>query len=221
MNPVLRSNFEKSLARLDESILRMSGMARHSVARALEALVASDLDIANEVIAGDAEINALRYEVEEECYELLVTEQPVARDMRRIVSALTVCSELERIGDHGKRISKVCRRMLGTPAKIPLGDIPYLTNMALAMVDRVMRAYASNDVDAAREVCSADEQVDALYKQTFNVVLSYMFEDPRSISYGTYLIQITHELERIADRATNIGERVIFSVTGELRDLNA
>ena len=220
MNPVLRSHFEKSLARLDEDILRMSSLARHSVVRALEAVVTSDLEIANEVIAGDAAINSLRYQLEQECYELLVTEQPVARDMRRIVSALTVCSELERIGDHGKRISKVCRRMMETGFKIPLGDIPYLTNLALDMVDRVMRAYATIDVPLAREVCAADEQVDALYKQTFNVVLSYMFEEPRSITYGTHLIQITHELERIADRATNIGERIIFSVTGELRDLN-
>ncbi len=110
--------------------------------------------------------------------------------------------------------------MMQDPRPIPFGDIPRLSQMALAMVDRALRAYAARDVAEADAICKADDQVDALYKQSFNVVLSYMLENPRLIGPGTQLIQAAHELERVADRATNIGERVIYSVTGELTELN-
>jgi phosphate transport system protein len=183
--------------------------------------VNGNAELAREVIASDEVINTLRLEVEQECSFLLATEQPVAGDMRVIVSALIVSSDLERIGDHGKRISQAYLRMLENPRPIPMVNIERMAAMALAMVDRALAVYVSQDIDEARAICEADDDVDAFYKQTFNVILSYMLENARLIGPGTHLLQAAHELERVADRSTNVAERVIYSVTGELQDLNA
>jgi phosphate transport system protein len=147
-------------------------------------------------------------------------EQPVARDLRIVSSALMVNVDLERIGDHGKKIAGIYLRMQEDPRPIPLGDIPQLGEIALIMLDRAMRALSSSDVAEARAVCQTDDQADALYKQVFNAAIDRMLENPRYIPAGTHLIQIAHELERVADRATNVAERVIYIVAGELLDLN-
>ena len=215
-----RVHFTQELAQLTEDVLHLGSMARHAYGQSLQALATRDSDLAREVIAADPAMNRMRYDVEAECYTLLATEQPVARDLRAIVSALTVAQDLERIGDHGKKIARISIKMQQEPKSIPLGDIPRLGEMALALLDRALRAYGSADTVEAKAVCRDDDQVDALYKQTFNVVLSYMVERPRWIGAGTQLLQAMHEMERVADRATNVAERVIYSVTGELIDLN-
>ena len=215
-----RSHFDSELLHLREDVLELGVLARTAVARGVQALVEGDADLACEVIAADARINKLRFDIETECYALVATEQPVARDMRVIASALTVAADLERIGDHGKRIARIYQRMLEDPRPIPLGDIPRLSQIALAMLDRALRAVVSGDVAEAQAVCEMDDQADALYKQAFNVALSRMLENPRLIGAGTHLVQVAHELERVADRATNVAERVIYTVTGELVDLN-
>jgi len=215
-----RAHFAKELAQLNENVLHLGSMARHAVAQALHALLTRDADLAREVVAADPALNRLRYDVEAACYTLLATEQPVARDLRDVVAALTVAQDLERIGDHGKKIARICLRMVTETKAMPFGDLPQLGEMALAMLDRALRAYATNDTAEAEAICRDDDAVDALYKQTFNTVLSYMLERPRWIGAGTQLIQVMHELERVADRATNVAERVVYSVTGELIELN-
>jgi phosphate transport system protein len=140
--------------------------------------------------------------------------------MRAIISGVIIASELERIADHGKKIARTYLRMLDDPRMVPLGDIPRLGEMALNLVDRALRSIAHRDVEEARAVCLADDQVDALYKQSFNLTISYMLENPRQIAAGAHLIGVAHELERIGDRATNVAERVIYAVTGELIELN-
>jgi phosphate transport system protein len=221
MTTGVRTRFDEQLSQLTENVLRLGSLAREAVRRGVQALVTGDAELAREVIASDTAINALRYEVEHECYFLLATEQPVARDMRVIVSALIVSSDLERIGDHGKKIAQAYLRMLENPRPIPLTNIERMAAMALAMLDRALGVYAAQDLEEARAVCNADDDVDAFYKQTFNVILSYMLENSRLIGPGTHLLQAAHELERVADRSTNVAERVIYSVTGELQDLNA
>jgi phosphate transport system protein len=216
-----RSHFDRELRQLRDDVLQLGALARSAVARAMQALAEGDPDLAREVIAADANINRLRFDVETECYALVATEQPVAGDMRVIASALTVAADLERIGDHGKRIARIYLRMLENPRPIPLGDIPRLSEIALAMLDRALRAVANGDVEEAQAVCKTDDQADALYKQAFSIALTHMLENPRLIGAGTHLIQVSHELERVADRATNVAERVIYTVTGELVDLNA
>jgi len=150
----------------------------------------------------------------------LAMRQPVAGDMRHIVSVLTIVNELERVGDHGKRIAASSLRMSQEPRPIPMGDLKRLSDIGLSMLDRALASVASRDVAEAEAVCRADDNADALYKQIFNVTLSYMLEDPRHIGAGTYIIQVAHELERVADRATNVAERAIYAATGELVDLN-
>lgn len=216
----MRVRFDQELAELQEQVLVLGRRAGEAVARGVQALMDGDTDLAREVIANDLAINDLRYAIEKTCYAMLAQEQPVAGDMRRIVAALTMVNDLERIGDHGKKIARICLRMDATPRPIPFGDVLRLSDLALTMLDRGLRALAAHDVAEARAVCLADDQVDALYKQMFNVALSHMLENSRAIAAGTYLIQVAHELERVGDRATNIAERLIYAMTGELRDLN-
>ena len=237
-----RIHFNHELLRLQEDVLRLGALARTAVARATQALLQCDPDLAHEVVAADSSINELRFDVEAECYALLAMEQPVAGDMRRIVSMLTVTNDLERIGDHGKKIAKISLRMSETPrwipsacsapsgesgalvgavqGALPWGDVQRMCDLSLSMLDQALHSLATDDVVEARAVCAADDQVDALYKQMFNIALTYMLESTRAISAGTYQIQVGHELERVADRATNIAERLINATTGELLDLN-
>ena len=215
-----RVRFEKSLAQLTEDVVHLGGLARCQVAFAMKALADSDLDLAREVIVGDTTVNQIRFDVEANIYTLLAPEQPVAGDLRAIVSALSITNDLERIADHGKKIAGVHLRLDQEPRTVPLGDIPHLGKMALSLFDRALRTLVNRDVAEARAVCAAYDDVDAQYKQTFNIILSYMLEDPRTTSPGTHLLQVAHELERVGDRATNIAERVIYTATGELLDLN-
>jgi phosphate transport system protein len=215
-----RDRFDRELAHLQGRILEMGSLAHAAAAHGLQALVEDNADLAREVIARDAELNKLRYDIEGECYHLLVTEQPVAGDMRAIVSGVIIVTELERIADHGKKIARTYLRMLDDPRMVPLGDVPRLGEMALGLLDRALRSVANRDAEDARAVCLADDHVDALYKQAFNLTISYMLENPRLIASGAHLIGVAHELERIGDRATNVAERVIYAVTGELIELN-
>jgi phosphate transport system protein len=220
MSPNMRAHFDRELAELQEQVLILGSRAGEAVACGVQALLDGDTDLAREVIANDLAINDLRYAIEKSCYAMLAQEQPVAGDMRRIVAALTMVNDLERIGDHGKRIATICLRMAGTPRPFPFGDVARLSELALTLLDRAMRSLSSHDVAEARAVCVDDDPVDALYGQMFNVALSHMLENTRAIAAGTYLIQVAHELERVGDRATNIAERLIYATTGELVDLN-
>jgi phosphate transport system protein len=208
------------LARLNENVLDMGSRTRQMVAAAVRALTDNDLDLAAEVVAGDIAIDEARHRIEKQCYALLVMEQPVAGDMRNIVAALTIAGELERVGDHAKRIAKLQQRQNIVPTSIPMSGIDRMCELSLRLLDRALKAYASRDTDAARQVCKDDDEIDHLYKQTFNVTLTYMLENTKSIGPGTYLIQVAHELERVGDRATNIAERTIYAETGELIELN-
>jgi phosphate transport system protein len=220
MTTLVRGHFDRELADLKEALLLLGSRARQAVAASMRAFVKNDVDASAEIIAGDQAINDLRYSIEQRCYALLVKEQPVAGDMRAIVTGLTIASELERIGDHGKRIARICQRTASEPRPIPMTGLLQMNDIALAMLDDALRAVAARDLIIAHAICAEDDKVDALYKQTFNVTLSYMLESTRAIAAGAHLIQVAHELERVADRATNIAERVIYAVKGELVELN-
>ncbi len=217
----VRGHFERELARLNDDVLNLGSMARIAVTQAVSALERGDVDLAREVIARDAEVNRLRYEIESRCYALIATEQPVAGDLRAIVAALTIATDLERIADHGKMIARIYLRMLENPRPVSLGSLPLLAGESATLVDRALHALSRRDAVEARAVCRDDDHVDALYKQNFGVLLSYMLEKPALIGQCTHLLQVAHELERVGDRATNIAERVIYAVTGELIELNA
>jgi phosphate transport system protein len=220
MATAVRATFEKRLAQLGNSVLQLGMMARHAVGLSLAALDDGNVESAREVIAEDVAINGLRFYVENQCHALIAMEQPVAGDLRTIVAALTVSADLERIGDHGKKIAKVALGMADTPRPLFVGAIPRMGALSLSMLDRALGAMSTRDVTEARSVCEVDDQLDALYKESFNLFLTRMIEERHAIGAGTHLIQVAHELERVGDRATNIAERVIYTVTGELTDLN-
>jgi len=163
MSPLLRAHFDMELARLNESVLDMGSRARQAVAASIRALVDNDLELAAEVVAGDMVINDLRFRIEKQCYALLVMEQPVAGDMRAIVAALSIGNELERVGDHGKRIAKMQQRQGNAPISIPLSGITRMCELSLELMDRALQSYATRDVVAAKNICKDDDEVDALY----------------------------------------------------------
>lgn len=220
MTAGIRSRFVRELAQLAELLLDLGSRARHEVARGVEAYIQNDVDLARDVISEDKATNELRYRIEELCYQLLAMEQPVARDLRAVVATLIIAIEFERMADHGKKLARICLRTTNEPRVLPADDIARLSEAVLNMFDNALRALAEQDVDQARAVCQSDDLVDALYKQLFNVKLSYMLENPRAIGAGTYHIQVAHELERVGDRATNVAERLIYAVTAEMVDLN-
>lgn len=220
MTAGIRSRFDHDLAQLAEMVLDLGSRARHEVARGVQAYLENDAALAQEVIGEDKATNQLRYRIEELCYQLLAMEQPVARDLRVVVATLIIAIEFERMADHGKKLARICLRTVQEPRPLPLDDIRRLGDAVLGMFDRVLRALAEQDIAEARAVCQVDDQVDALYKQLFNVKLSYMLENPRAIGPGTYHIQVAHELERVGDRVTNVAERLVYAVTGEMIDLN-
>ncbi len=213
-----RSDFDRHLRLLEDDILMLGSMVEKAIASSLDALQRRDFDAAQEVIDGDDHIDNKRFEVEDKCINLIATQQPLATDLRVIISLLHITQELERMGDYAEGVAKIGIRMGDEPPLKPLIDIPRMADKSASMLRRSLDALVNRDVVAAQVVLNDDDEVDALYEQVYRELLTYMIEDPHTIRRGTYLIWVAHDLERIADRATNIAERVIFLVTGRLQE---
>ena len=216
-----RVNFDRDLRELQNELLHLGGMVEKAIAKALDALKNRDLDLAREVIDDDDAIDAKRFEIEEECIDLIATQQPLAGDLRILITALHVSVELERIGDYAEGIAKICVAMGDEPPLKPLIDIPRMGDHSMDMLRRSLDAFVYRDTDAAHQVWEDDDVVDGLYEQVYRELLTYMMADHSAIRRATYLLWIAHDLERIADRTTNIAERVIFLVTGDLSQSGA
>ncbi len=213
-----REQFERRLEALRHDVITLGSMVEKSISQAVRALEQRDDDLAKGVIAGDREVDALRYGIEEQCILLFATQQPLAGDLRWIAAALIIASELERIGDYAEGIAKLAFRINAEPLLKPLIDIPRMAGICQQQLRLGLASYAGRETGAAQRVIEADSQIDNLYGQILRELLSYMLEDPHSITRATYLLWVAHNLERIGDRATNIAERVIFAVTGERLD---
>ncbi len=195
-------------------------MAADALRRAVEALKAQDLEASRQVIRGDEAINAKRFEIEGACLRLIATQQPMAGDLRSIAAVLEIITDLERCADYAAGISKIAL-MIGKESFIkPLIDVPRMMEVATSMLEQALQAFVDRDVQEARRVAGLDDEVDALYNQVYNELLSFMLQDPRTIHQATHLLWVAHNLERFADRVTNICERVVFTVTGEMREIN-
>ena len=213
-----RSDFDRHLRLLQDDILMLGSMVEKAIASSLDALQRRDFDAAQEVIDGDDHIDNKRFEIEEKCINLIATQQPLATDLRVIISLLHITQELERMGDYAEGVAKIGIRMGDEPPLKPLIDIPRMADKSASMLRRSLDALVNRDVVAAQVVLNDDDEVDALYEQVYRELLTYMIEDPHTIRRATYLIWVAHDLERIADRATNIAERVIYLVTGRLQE---
>jgi phosphate transport system protein len=215
-----RRLFDQRLSALQDNLVRLSDMVCQAIANAITALKNRDLALARQVISGDEEINQVRFEVDEECLAILATQQPTASDLRQVIAAMNVVLDLERMGDHAANVAKIAIRIGDEPPLKPLIDIPHMARTCCEMLRRSLAAYTDKDVEAARAISEEDKVVDQLYDQVFRELLTYMIEDERSIKRAMHLLFIAHNLERIADRVTNICERVIYLKTGEMKELS-
>lgn len=214
-----RTSFERHLRELQDDVLVLGSMVEKSIYRSMEALKNRDLELAKQVIADDSEIDRKRFDIEEKCIRLIVTQQPVARDLRIIVAVLNIIIDLERIGDHAEGVSKIAIMIGNEPPLKPLIDLPRMAQQTGDMLRQSLDAFVNRDAEAARQISKDDDEIDALYDQVFRELLTFMAEDSRTITRATRLIWVAHNLERSADRVTNICERVVFVVTGKMEEI--
>jgi phosphate transport system protein len=216
-----RALFHRELQELQQSVLLLGSMAEKAVLDAMEALRDGDLIWSRKIIEDDLKINALRFEIEERASFVIASQQPMATDLRELVTVLYVIPNLERIADHAEGIARI-NLLLGEDEAIPrrLGYIPSMADRAVAMLRGSMESYVDRDVDRARQIADADDEVDRLQDSVYDECIQGMIKDPSTIQANTYRLWTAHNLERIADRCTNICERVVYLVTGQMKEIN-
>ncbi len=216
----IRISFDKALEDLQREILRMGSLVETAIDDAVQSLAKQDVKMAKRVIDGDAVINNLEREIEDKCMILIATQQPLAKDLRKISTGVRIVIDLERMADHAADIAKITLRMSNDPLIKPLIDIPKMAKLAQNMVRSVLDSYVNGDTVLAQTACLKDDEIDHLYRLVFDELLEIMQKHPNTIVQGTYLLFVARYLERIADHATNIGEAVIYLETGQRKDLN-
>jgi phosphate transport system protein len=214
-----RSMYHKKLREIQDEVLVMGAMAGEAILGAVEALKNRDLDMAQQIIAGDQQVNDLRFEIEEKCIQLIVTQQPIANELRIIIAVLNIITEIERIGDYAEGIAQITKMIGDEPPVKPLVDIPKMADKAVEMLRRSLDAFINQDAEAARQISTDDDIVDDLYDKIYLELLALMMKNPDIVSRATRLIWVAHDLERSADRVTNICERVIFVTTGKMEEM--
>lgn len=215
-----REAFDRKLNRLQDEMLEMASMVENSITDAVESLKQRDFESSRRLIAQDRDINKKRFAIEADCLVAIATQQPMASDLRVLAAILDVTTELERIGDYAKGIAKINLMIGEKPLIKPLVDVPRMAQKARDMLHRALDAFVQRDIELARSIPAEDDEVDWLYNQVYRELMTYILADPRAIEQANYLLWTAHNLERAADRVTNICERVIFTVTGEFVELD-
>jgi phosphate transport system protein len=211
----MHRHFDQELARLKEHLLQMGAVVEHQIYRALQSLVERDPDLAQIVIDHDRAVNSLDVDIDDACIKLLALHQPAARDLRFITTAMKISSDLERMGDHAENIATRALELSHEPQLKPYIDIPRMGDWTMRMVQECLNAFVNSDSVLARKVCADDDFVDDVNEQLFRELLSFMIEDPRTITRAIRLTFVAKSLERIADHATNIAELVVYMVEGK------
>ena len=219
----MRERFMRKLNELRDDILKMGGMVDEELKLALEALEKLDVGLARKVYEADKAVNAMRFAIEEECFTLIATQQPAARDLRAIVAVMNIIVDLERMGDQTKGIAKVIPHIMQHPDRTNLPQLKPMGDTVGLMLRESMTAYAHDNVDLARLVTTQDEEVDRLYAELFAQVMQQMAEteNPEKVEASYEVLRAARELERFGDLATNVAERVIYIATGSLHETNA
>jgi len=217
----MRKTFESEIQQLKDEILVLGSMVEQAILDNVEALRKRDLDASRRLYAADAPINARRFAIENQVMVLIATQQPMAHDLRLLASILEIAGELERMGDYAKGIATVNVRMGEQTLLKPLIDIPYMARKAVDMLHRALTAFVQEDAAAARAIPTEDDEVDALYNQVYHELMLYVIQDPRTVERANWLLWVAHNLERVADRVTNICERTLFVITGEIREIKS
>jgi phosphate transport system protein len=215
MSQDLHRHFHDELNHVKVRLLTMSGDAEAALGLAVDALLGRDPAKARQVIAGDRAIDALEVEIEEKCIELLGLQQPMARDLRMLTAALKIANDLERVGDHAVNIAQSAERLAESRPIAPEPELVEMARIAREMLAEALESFVRADAAAARAVCRRDDQVDALHRSVFRILLTHMMEDAHMIGAGMELFLVSRNLERVADLATNIAEDVVFLVEGK------
>jgi len=218
---MLRKTFETKLQQVKDDVLMLGSMAEHSILDSVEALKKRDIKASEKILDFDREINKKRFEIENQLMVLIATQQPMAHDLRLLASCMEIISELERMGDYAKGIANINIRMGDAPLLKPLIDIPRMAQRGVDMLHRALTAFTNEDVEAARAIPVEDDEVDALYNQVYRELMTFVIQDPKTIERANWLLWVAHNLERVADRVTNICERTIFIATGEMAEIKA
>ena len=213
---MVRADFDRNLKLLQEELLLLGGLVEKAIVDAIEALKTRDIELSHKVVSQDDIIDQKTNQIEEKAIDLIATQQPIAIDLRTLMSVIHISVELERMGDYAEGIGKIGVMMGNDPPVKPLVDIPKMSAKASDMLKRSLDALVRRDPALARQVCEDDDEVDNLYDKIYKDLIALMISDPTTTQRATYLMWVAHDLERIADRATNIAERVIFLVTGQL-----
>lgn len=215
-----RTHFEKELEELHYDVLKMGSLVEEAIANSIVSLVNHDVQLAQKVIDDDDRIDKKEVEIDNKCAKIIVTQQPIARDLRIVLTGLKLVTDLERMADHAVDIAKTTIRIANQKYIKPLIDIPRMAEIVREMVKVSLDSYVRQDLELAKSIGEKDDIVDALYKQIFRELLTYMIEDPKTIDQATQFLFVARYLERIADHATNICEWVIYLDSGEHTDLN-
>jgi phosphate transport system protein len=218
---MLRKTFETELQQLKDEVLVLGSMAEQAILNSVEALKKRDLKASEKILEDDRAINKKRFDIENQLMILIATQQPMAHDLRLLASTMEIISELERMGDYAKGIATINIRMGDQPLLKPLIDIPRMAQKDVDMLHRALTAFVNEDVEAARVIPAEDDEVDALYNQVYRELMMFVIQDPKSIERANWLLWVAHNLERVADRVTNICERTIFIATGEMAEIKS
>ena len=216
---MIRKTFEHELQEVKDEILVLGSMVEQSILDSVEALKKRDIEAAKNILKADRDINKKRFEIENKLMVLIATQQPMAHDLRLLASSMEIISELERMGDYAKGIANINIRMGDQPLLKPLIDVPRMAQKDVDMLHRALTAFVNEDVEAAKAIPIEDDEVDALYNQVYRELMTFVITDPKSIERANWLLWVAHNLERVADRVTNICERTVFIATGELSEI--
>jgi phosphate transport system protein len=218
---MLRKTFESEIQQVKDDVLLLGSMVEKALLDSVEALKKRDIKAAEKVFAEDLEINKKRFEIENKLMILIATQQPMAHDLRLLASTMEIISELERMGDYAKGIANINIRMGEAPLLKPLIDVPRMAEKGADMLHRSLTAFVNEDIETAKSIPIEDDEVDALYNQVYHELMMFIIQDPKTIERANWLLWVAHNLERFADRVTNICERTVFIVTGEMKEIKS
>ncbi len=218
---MLRKTFEHEIQQVKDDVLLLGSMVEQAILNTVEALKKRDIKAAHEILDADKLINKKRFDIEHKLMILIATQQPMAHDLRLLASCMEIISELERMGDYAKGIAHINIRMGDAALLKPLIDIPRMAQKDVDMLHRALSAFVNEDVEAAQALPIEDDEVDALYNQVYRELMTFVIADPTTIERANWLLWVAHNLERVADRVTNICERTVFIATGEMTEIKS
>jgi phosphate transport system protein len=217
---MLRKLFDQEIQNAKDEVLVLGSMVEDAIISSIQALQERDFEAASQILENDANINEKRFDIESRVMALIATQQPMAHDLRVLASIFEIAAELERIGDYAKGIALLCIRIGNQPLVKSLIDLPLMAELSTNMLRRALEAFVAEDLETALAIPKEDDQVDNLYLQFYRVMMTYVMENPLNIDESNYLLWIAHNLERTADRVSNICERTVFIVTGKMSELD-